>query len=423
MAIRVVPFSFSAAVIAAIGLRVAAAFLSVIEDGGCVSNQKSIATMLIHDAYRPPAGFAALQPAVHRASTVLFDSVAALRSRNWQDKTAYTYGLHGTPTSFTLEARLAAIEDGKHCILAPSGLAAIAMINLALLKSGDDVLLPDNVYNPNRDMANWLAREFGISARYYDPLLGAGIDALMRPQTRLVWTEAPGSVSMEVPDVPAICRVAHAHGALVAIDNTWSAGLAFAAFPHGVDVVMQALTKYQSGGSDVLMGAVITRDSALNRRLEEVHMRLGFGVGMDDAYLVLRSLPSMAVRFAAHDRGARAVAAWLRQRPEIHAVLHPAFPDCPGHSIWQRDFTGAGGLFSVIFDARYSEQQTDRLVDALQLFGIGFSWGGAHSLCVPYRIAAMRRDWQQPGQLLRFNIGLEDPADLIADIEQALALL
>lgn len=385
--------------------------------------KKSASTALIHNDYMPPAGFAALQPAVHRASTVLFDNVAALRSRNWQDKSGYTYGLHGTPTTFTLEARLAAIEDGRHCILAPSGLAALAMVDLALLKTGDDILLPDNVYNPNRELGNWLARDFGVTARYYDPLIGAGIEALIRPNTRLIWTEAPGSVSMEVPDIPAICRAAHAKGALVAIDNTWSAGIVFRAFDHGIDIVMQALTKYQSGGSDVLMGAIITRDAEINRRIEAAHMRLGFGIGMDDAYLVLRSLPSMALRFGAHDAGARKVATWLKTRPEISKVLHPAFADCPGHEIWKRDFSGAGGLFSVIFNARYNEQQTDRFVDSLQLFKIGFSWGGSHSLCLPYRMATMRKNWTESGQLLRFNIGLEEPDDLIADIEQAFAAL
>lgn len=380
-------------------------------------------TALIHDDYVPPPGFGALQPGIHHASTVLFPTVAALRSRNWQDKSGYTYGLHGTPTSFTLEARLAAIEDGKRCVLAPSGLAAIAMVDFALLKSGDDVLLPDNVYNPNRELGNWLAADFGISARYYDPLVGEGIAGLIQPNTRLVWTEAPGSVSMEVPDIPAICRAAHAKGALVALDNTWSAGIAFRAFEHGVDVVMQALTKYQSGGSDVLMGAVITQDLALAHKIERAHMRLGFGVGMDDVYLVLRSLSSMALRFAAHDAAAHKVATWLKARPEIAKVLHPAFPDCPGHDIWRRDFSGAGGLFSVVFDGRYDETQTDRFVDSLKLFKIGFSWGGAHSLCVPYRMAGMRRDWREPGQLVRFYVGLEDADDLIADIEQALATL
>ena len=388
-----------------------------------VTDKKALQTALIHSDYKAPAGFAALPTAIHHASTVLFKNVAAMRARDWKDKTAYTYGLHGTPTTFTLEARLAAIEGGKYCLLAPSGLAAIAMLDFALLKSGDDVLLPDNVYNPNRDLGNWLASDFGITARYYDPMIGAGIAQLIRPDTQLIWTEAPGSVSMEVPDIPAICKVAHARGVLVAIDNTWSGGIALRAFELGVDVVMQALTKYQSGGSDVLMGALITRDKALHHRLELAHMRLGMGVSADDTYLVLRGLPTLKLRFDAHDAAARKIAAWLKTRPEIARVLHPALPDCPGHETWKRDFTGAGGLFSVLFDARYSETQTDRFVDSLNLFKIGYSWGGSNSLCVPYRIQAMRKDWTDRGQLVRFNIGLEDPADLMADIEQALATL
>ncbi|GAB3550900.1 cystathionine beta-lyase [Noviherbaspirillum agri] len=393
-----------------------------------MTDPKSLQTALIHSDYAPPEGFAAFPTAIHHASTVLFKDVAALRSRNWQDKTAYTYGLHGTPTSFTLEARLAEIEGGTHCVLAPSGLAAIAMVDFGLLRTGDDVLIPDNVYNPNRELGRWLSQDYGITARFYDPLVGAGIAELIQSNTRLVWTEAPGSVSMEVPDIPAICKVVQERRAAgqdihVAIDNTWSAGIAFRAFEHGVDIVMQALTKYQSGGSDVLMGAVITRDKALMHRIEMAHMRLGFGVGMDDAYLVLRGLATMKLRFDAHDAGARKVASWLKQRPEINRVLHPAFDDCPGHEVWKRDFTGAGGLFSVVFDERYSEAQTDRFIDSLNLFKIGFSWGGAHSLCVPYRIQAMRKNWAGKGPLVRFNVGLEDPDDLIADIEQAFAAL
>lgn len=388
-----------------------------------MTDKRSLQTSLIHTDYTPPSGFKAFPTGIHHASTVLFDSVAALRSRNWQEKTGYTYGLHGTPTSFTLEARLAAIEQGEHCLLAPSGLAAIAMVDFACLKQGDDVLIPENVYNPNRELGNWLQRDFGITTRYYDPLIGSGIADLIQPNTRLIWVEAPGSVSMEVPDVPAICAAAHARDVLVAIDNTWSAGLAFAAFDHGVDIIMQALTKYQSGGADVLMGAVITRDREVHRKLELAHMRLGFGVGMDDAYLVLRGLPTMKLRFDAHDAGARKVAAWLKERPEIAKVLHPAFPDCPGHEHWKRDFTGAGGLFSVIFNPAYTEEQTDRFVDSLRLFKIGFSWGGPNSLCVPYRIRNMRSRWADAGELVRFNIGLESPDDLIADIEQAFAAL
>jgi len=388
-----------------------------------MSTRKTLQTAIVHPGYEPPAGFEAFPTAIHHASTVVFENVAAMRARSWSDRDAYTYGLHGTPTSFTLEAQLAAIEGGEYCVLAPSGLAAIALVNFALLKSGDDVLIPDNAYGPNRDLGRWLARDFGISARFYDPMIGDGIATLIRDDTRLVWAEAPGSVSMEVPDIPAICRAARARGVPVALDNTWSAGLAFRAFDHGVDIVMQALTKYQSGGSDVLMGAVITRDRELDKRIQFAHMRLGFGVGMDDVYLVLRGLQSMKLRFDAHDAAARKVAGWLKERPEIAAVLHPAFPDCPGHAHWQRDFTGAGGLFSVVFDERFSEGQTDRFVDSLKLFKIGYSWGGSHSLCVPYRMQGMRSQWSRRGTLMRFYIGLEDPDDLIADIAQALATL
>nr|WP_315399026.1 cystathionine beta-lyase [uncultured Duganella sp.] len=385
-----------------------------------MTTKKSPQTALIHSDYQPPADFAAFPSAIHHASTVLFKNVAAMRSGDWKEKNAYTYGLHGTPTTFTLEARLAEIEGGTHCLLAPSGLAAIAMVDFAVLKAGDDVLLPDNVYNPNRELGRWLSADFGITARYYDPLIGAGIAALIQPNTKLIWTEAPGSVSMEVPDLPAICAAAHARGVLVALDNTWAAGLALRGFDLGVDIVMQALTKYQSGGSDVLMGAVITRDAALNERLSLAHMRLGMGVGADDAYLVLRGLPTMRLRFDAHDAAARKLAAWLQARPEITRVLHPAFADCPGHDIWKRDFSGAGGLFSVLFDPRFTEAQTDRFVDALKLFKIGYSWGGANSLVMPYRIAHMRKDWNDEGILVRFNVGLEDVNDLIADIERAM---
>ncbi len=386
------------------------------------SIRKSIQTTLIHSDYVAPPGFDAFPPGIHHASTVLFPNVAAMRSTEWKDKEAYTYGLHGTPTTFALEGKLAEIEGGHHCLLTPSGLAAIAMVDFALLKSGDDVLLPENVYNPNRELGRWLTQDFGVSARYYDPMIGAGIAELIQPNTKLLWTEAPGSVSMEVPDLPALCRAARARGVIVALDNTWSAGLALRGFDLGVDIVMHALTKYQSGGADLLMGAVITRDRVLNERLAQAHMRLGMGVGADDAYLVQRGLPTMKLRFERHDASAREVAAWFKARPEVAKVLHPAFEDCPGHANWKRDFTGAGGLFSVVFDARFSEEQVDRLVDALALFGIGYSWGGPNTLVMPYRIKTMRTRWED-GVLVRFNIGLEDPADLIADLERAFAQL
>ncbi|MBD8562680.1 cystathionine beta-lyase [Oxalobacteraceae sp. CFBP 8763] len=383
---------------------------------------KSIQTTLVHSDYVAPAGFDAFPPATHRASTVLFANTAAMRASQWKDKTAYTYGLHGTPTTFTLEGKLAEIEGGNHCLLTPSGLAAIAMVDFALLKSGDDVLLPENVYNPNRELGRWLSADFGVTARYYDPMIGAGLAALIQPNTKLLWAEAPGSVSMEVPDLPALCHAAHARGVLVALDNTWSAGLALRGFDLGADIVMHALTKYQSGGADLLMGAVITRDRALNDRLALAHMRLGLGVSPDDAYLVQRGLPTMKMRFERHDASARELATWFKARSEIAKVLHPAFEDCPGHAFWQRDFTGAGGLFSVVFDARFDEARVDRMVDALTLFGIGYSWGGPNSLVMPYRINSLRDQWEG-GVLVRFNVGLEDPADLIADLAQAFSAL
>lgn len=388
-----------------------------------MAEKPSLQTRLIHNEYQPPEGFDAFPPAIHHASTVYFENMAALRSQGGDNKPSYSYGLHATPTSLTLEARLADIEDGKHCLLAPSGSAAIAMIDFALLKSGDDLLVPDNIYTPNRELSLWLQRDYGISVRFYDPLIGAGIASLIQGNTKLIWTEAPGSVSMEVPDLRAICAAAKQNGVIVALDNTWSAGIALRAFDLGVDIVMQALTKYQSGGSDVLMGAVITRDDDLNRRIALSRRRLGLGVAPDDCYLVLRGLPSMKLRFDAHDAAARQIAGWLKERPEISSVLHPAFPDCPGHENWQRDFSGAGGLFSVIFDSRYKQAQTDAFIDKLRLFKIGYSWGGASSLCVPYNMQTMRNSWTQPGQLLRFYIGLESPAELIADIEQALSAL
>ncbi len=385
--------------------------------------KKSQQTRVIHSDYKAPEGFGAFPTAIHHASTVLFKNVAAMRSGDWKDKNAYTYGLHGTPTTFTLEARLAELEDGKYTLLAPSGLAAIAMVDFALLSTGDDVLLPDNVYNPNRELGKWLSSAFGITARYYDPMIGSGIADMILPNTKLIWTESPGSVSMEVPDLPAICKAARDKGVVVALDNTWSAGLALRGFDIGADIVMQALTKYQSGGSDVLMGALVTRDRAIHDKLALAYMRLGLGVSADDTYLVLRGLPSMKLRFEAHDASARKVAAWIKTRPEISKVLHPALEDCPGHEFWKRDFTGAGGLFSVIFDAKYSEAQTDRFVDSLKLFKIGYSWGGANSLVMPYRMQMIRKEWKDNGTLVRFNVGLEDTQDLIADIEQALAQL
>lgn len=370
-------------------------------------------------------GFESFAVPVTRASTVVFPDLATLRALDWRNDAQWRYGLHATPTSLTLAQRLAAIEGGNHALLQPSGLSAISNVYFGIVKAGDDVLIPDNVYSPNRDHAEWLAHDFGLTARYYDPMIGAGIAGLIRPETKLIWLEAPGSVTMEVPDVQAITTVARARNVITAIDNTWSAGLAFRPFEHGVDISVQALTKYQSGGGDVLMGATITADKELHLKLKLARMRMGIGVSSDDCSLILRSLPSMKVRFEQHDRSALVLAKWLKTRSEIAAVLHPALPDCPGHEFFARDFSGAGGLFSVVFDERYTPAQIDTFCESLELFSLGWSWGGAHSLAMPYDVASMRSAsrWPHRGTLVRFYVGLEDEADLQADIERCLAAL
>lgn len=380
-------------------------------------------TALIHHPYQAPAGFVAPQIGVHKASTVIFPNVAAMRGRDWRYKNGYTYGLHGTPTTFTLEERIAALEGGTECVLVPSGLAAIALVDQALLSTGDEVLLPDNVYGPSREVARTELARWGITHRFYDPMDAAGLAAMIGPQTKLVWLEAAGSVTMEFPDLQGLVQAAKSKGVLTALDNTWGAGIAFRPFELGIDVVMQALTKFPSGGGDVLMGSVTTRDVALHERIKLSHMHLGLGVAANDAELLLRSLPSIAVRYAAHDATARALAAWLGTQPQVARVLHPAFESCPGHAHWKATCTAAAGLFSVMFDPRYPVAQVDAFVDALELFKLGYSWAGPVSLAVPYDLKAMRGDKAYPGTLVRFSIGLESAAALRADLAQALQAL
>lgn len=384
-------------------------------------------TALIHHPYVPPAGFAAPQPGVFKASTVIFPDVATMRARNWQHRSGYTYGLHGTPTSFTLEERIAHLEGGRQTLLAPSGLAAIALVDMALLGQGDEVLIPANAYGPGKAFAKHSLARWGITHRLYDPLDAGALAAMITPATRLVWLEAPGSVTMEFPDLRGLVAAARAAGVTTALDNTWGAGIAFDGFALGdglgCDIVMQALTKFPSGGGDVLMGSVTTRDEALHLRLKEAHMVLGLGVGANDVELVLRALPSTALRYHAHDRTARALASWLQGRPEIARVLHPALEGSPGHAHWRATCRAAAGLFSVLFDPRYGTAQVDAFVDALQLFRIGYSWGGPVSLAVPYDLASMRSPVPYAGTLVRFSIGLEAEADLRDDLARALQAL
>ena len=392
-------------------------------------------TQLIHHPYKPPERFGAPQPGVYKASTVFFADVAAMRARDWRSKAGYTYGLHGTPTTFMLEERLAALEDGTECLLAPSGLAAISLVCLALLKTGDEVLLPDNAYGPNKALAAGELANFGITHRLYDPMDPADLAAKFGHRTRLVWLEAPGSVTMEFPDLPALARLCRERGVVSALDNTWGTGLAFKPFDldgegEGVDISAQALTKYPSGGGDVLMGSVVTRDPALHLKIKLTHMRLGLGVGVDDVQAVMRSLPSIALRYRAHDECARVLARWLGRRDEIAQVLHPAVEGSPGHENWKAlcgADGAAAGLFSVVFDERFGTEQVDRFCDALKLFRLGYSWGGPISLVVPYDIGLMRdpkvAPWPHKGTLVRFSIGLEAVEDLQADLAQALDTL
>ncbi len=402
----------------------------------------SRSTDLIHHAYLPPAEFDAPQVGVFKASTVIFPNVAAMRTREWMDKSAYTYGLHGTPTTFTLEERLATLEGGTHCILTPSGLAAIAHVDFALLKTGDEVLIPDNAYAPNKSLAEGELAQFGITHQVYDPLDVSDLAARITPRTRLVWLEAAGSVTMEFPDLVALVQLCKARGVMCALDNTWGAGLAFNAFDLtpgqgaqgqptlGVDLTIHALTKYPSGGGDVLMGSIVTRSDDLARVLKLSHMRLGTGVGANDAEMVLRSLASMPLRYKAQDMAARALATWCTSQTAFSQVLHPALTKAPGHVHWQQlcvtpqEPEGlAAGIFSVVMDARFPAHAVDAFCDSLKLFKIGYSWGGPMSLVMPYNMASSRQrstQHMQRGRVVRFCIGLEDVNDLQRDILQAL---
>ncbi len=394
-------------------------------------------TRLIHHPYIAPAGFNAPQPGVFKASTVIFASVAAMRSRDWKHKNGYTYGLHGTPTTFTLEARICELEGGLQCVLVPSGLAAISLVAMALLKTGDEVLIPDNAYGPGLSLAQGELAQWGISHQIYNALDPADLASRITERTRLVWLEAAGSVTMEFPDLPALVAVCKARSVPTALDNTWGAGLAFAPFDTGVDISVHALTKYPSGGGDVLMGSVVTRDEALHARIKATHMRVGFGIGVNDAETVLRSLPSMALRYRQQDVTARRLARWMQGRAEVAQVLHPALEGSPGHEHWRALCAGnsqtgsdgqgddglAAGLFSVLFDARYDAAQVDAFCDSLKLFKLGYSWGGPMSLVVPYDLASMRSAWPphlERGTLVRFSTGLESADDLEADLGQAL---
>ena len=384
-------------------------------------------TGLIHHRYAPPAGFNAPQAPVYKASTVIFESVAAMRERDWKSKDGYTYGLHGTPTTFTLEAKLATLEGGKHCLLTPSGLASIACVNLALLSAGDEVLIPSNCYGPNLAMAQNELTRYGITHQLYDAMNPDDLAGKLSSKTKLVWLEAAGSVTMEFPDLTALTRVCQERGVMTALDNTWGAGLAFNAFALGVDITIHALTKYPSGSANLLMGSVITKDEALFHQIRRCHMHFGWGVGANDVEAVLVGLNTLELRYTAQDLAARGLAGYLQTRPEIAQVLHPALDGAIGHAAWQKIcHDKAAGIFSVVFNSQFTQAHVDRFCESLKLFKLGYSWAGPMSLVVPYQLKAMRSEWPAGvarGCLVRFCIGLESEVDLQTDLTQALGQL
>ena len=369
--------------------------------------------MLVTTGRDPHANYGFVNPPVYHGSTVLFPSTEKLIARDQP----YLYGRRGTPTSDALESAITDLHGGAGTKLASSGLGAITMVLLTFTKAGDHILMTDSVYRPTRLFCDTVLAKFGVETTYYDPLVGAGIEDLMRPNTCVVFTEAPGSQTMEMQDVPAIVEVAHRHGALVAIDNTWATPLYFDAFGHGVDIAVQAGTKYIVGHSDAMLGSVTVGSDALREQLIEGYDLLGQCVGPDDMYLALRGLRTMGVRLERHMKSGLEMAEWFAARPEVAHVLHPALPGAPGHDIWKRDFTGASGLFSVVLNPA-SKEGLHAMLDGLELFGMGYSWGGFESLIVPFKPDAYRSatTWDHEGPALRLHIGLEDVEDLKADL-------
>ena len=366
-----------------------------------------------------PAQKGFVNPPVVHGSTVLYPSAQDLHAHRGE----YQYGRHGTPTTRALQDALMALE-GPQCAgvgLAPSGLSAISTTLLALLKAGDHVLVCDNVYRPSRNFCNGLLARYGVETTYFDPLIGGDIAGLFKPNTRAVLVEAPGSQSFEMPDVPAIAAVAHARGALVIDDNTWATPLFHRSLDQGVDISLQAATKYIGGHSDIMFGTISANARAWPAIAETIRL-LGICAGPDDVFLALRGLRTLAVRLARHQQSGIELARWLASRPEVLKVLHPALETDPGHTIWKRDFSGATGLFSVVLKPA-PQDAVDALLDAVKLFGMGYSWGGFESLIIPFDCSAYRTAtrWAPGGPTLRLHVGLEDVEDLKADLARGFA--
>ncbi len=396
-----------------------------------MTKQQNAQTNLIHAPRKAPQYIETIQPPLYRASTIIFKSTSHLFDRHWTDPYDYSYGTHGTPTTFTLGDNIAQIEGGLFSLLAPSGLSAINLVNSTLLNSGDEVWVADNIYGPNLEHLNNLQTRYGIQVKVYNPI---DIDSFTPSEkAKLIWLEAAGSVSLEFPDLKKLVKKAKQFNLLTALDNTWGAGLAFNAFDFSdehlsVDVTVHALTKYPSGGGDILMGSVVTRDQHLHHKLYRMHAIQGISVSGDDTAQIQRSLAHMSLRYEQQSQSTLRLLDWLKQQPQFTQVLHPSLSDSAGHQFWKEVCTTgkSAGLASVIFDSRYDMSSVRRFCDNLKLFKLGFSWGGPVSLVMLYDLKQMRaleNTHLQQGLLVRFCIGLEDPTDLIQDIQNALKQL
>ncbi|MCP4182593.1 MAG: cystathionine beta-lyase [Hyphomicrobiales bacterium] len=376
-------------------------------------------TKLLNPTPRARLDFKSLATPVYRGSTVVVDNQASVKDDWQQAEKGYSYGLYGTPTTLELASRIADLEGARHTFIVPGGQAAIALVYLAYCKAGSHALVPFSAYGPNQEMAEGLLRGMDIEVEAYDPLIGTGISKMIRDNTTLIWCESPGSVTMEVQDVPAIVEAAHTRGVSVALDNTYAAGVLFDAFTHGVDVSVQALTKYVGGHSDLLLGSVSVRDDNAYEVLGPIYRQLGLAVSPDDCSLALRGLQTLPVRLDQLEKSALEVAEWLAMNDYVDAVFHPALPSCPGHSYWKRDFTGSASVFSFTFKEHISAESAEAFLDALKIFKIGLSWGGVTSLAVVYPdLNRPNKDFG--GRLVRLNIGLENAVDLIGDLKNAM---
>jgi len=382
-------------------------------------------TKIVTAGRHPDENFGIVNPPVYHASTVLYPTVAdfdAVKAKRQTGERGIFYGRWGTPTTFSLEDVVSEIEGGYRCMVYPSGLAAIAGALLSFLKTGDHVLMVDSVYGPSRRFSETVLARFGVETTFYSPLATpAELTELIRPNTRVVYTEAPGSQTFEMQDIPAVADVAHKHGAVVMIDNTWASPLYFKPFQHGVDVSIQAGTKYIVGHSDVMIGTVTATKEAWST-LEDTSRSLGQTAGPDDVYLAQRGIRTLSVRLKQHWENGLKLAEWFKKQPEVECVMHPALPEDPGHEIWRRDFVGASGLFGVTLTPR-SRESVAAFVDNLEYFGLGASWGGYESLVLVTDPNAMRvaRPWPYEGPTLRFHAGLENVDDLIGDLETGIS--